>query len=367
MLAFIIILAGIPLGVHLYQRFNPQFGGKLSSDLLERYSKSPNWQRGSFQNPVVTTMNIGFKDVPGLMKKQVVGRKNRAPGIKIPIIPLDRSKFDADDGQTRLVWYGHSVALLRVAGKNILIDPMFGPDASPIGPINTRRFSDKSLEIIDQLPEIDLLLQTHDHYDHLDYQSILRLKSKVKNYWVGLGIGRHLEKWGVNPKLIQEFDWWQEATLDEIRITYTPSRHFSGRGTSDRAKSLWGGWAIKSEVHNLYWSGDGGYGPHFKEIGERLGPFDLGFMECGQYNELWHQIHMYPEEAVWAAMDTICKTAMPVHWAGFTLALHHWQEPVNRFVVEAEKKNQPILIPQIGEVVDLRDTPPLLPWWNEYQ
>ena len=366
MLAFIIILAGIPLGIHLYQRFNPQFGGRLNKQLTERYSRSAYWSKGAFQNLQTTTMNIGFKDAPGLLKQQFNGRKARAPKADIPIIPLDKEAFEKETTEPKFIWYGHSVLLIRMAGKNILIDPMFGPDASPIGPITTKRFSNNSLEIIDQLPEIDLLLQTHDHYDHLDYKSIMKLQGKVKNYWVGLGIGRHLEQWGVKSDMIKEFDWWDEASFEELNITYTPSRHFSGRGTSDRAKSLWGGWAIISKEHKLYWSGDGGYGEHFKEIGEKLGPFDIGFMECGQYNELWHQIHMYPEESVWAAIDAGCSVAMPVHWGGFTLALHHWQEPVSRFIKEAKEKNLEFLTPEIGEISILGNYKKPENWWLNY-
>ena len=366
MLTFLIILAGIPLGIHLYIRFNPQFGGKLSKEHINRYEKSPNWKHGSFKNEQITTMNIGLKDMPKLLREQFTGRKNRAPQSDIPIIPFDKEKFFADDSLVKFSWYGHSVLLLRIGNKNILIDPMFGPDASPIGPINTRRFSKNSLEVIDQLPEIDLLLQTHDHYDHLDYKSILKLQGKVKNYWVGLGVSRHLEAWGIDQTKIREFDWWEDAEFEQIKITYTPSRHFSGRGTNDRAKSLWGGWAIEYEQDKIYWSGDGGYGEHFKEIGHRLGPFDIGFMECGQYNELWHQIHMYPEEALQAAIDSGCKIAVPVHWGGFTLALHHWKDPIERFTNEAIDKNFPILTPEIGEISTLDDLPKSKTWWDRY-
>ena len=366
MISFLIILAGIPLGIHFYIRFNPQFGGKLSATLVERYQKSPQWSQGIFQNTVITTMNISVKNIPGLIRQQITGRKNRAPKKKIPVIPLDIEAFSSVAEQPKFIWYGHSVLLLKIAGKNILIDPMFGQDASPVGPITTKRFSNNTLEIIDQLPEIDLLLQTHDHYDHLDYKSILKLQGKVKNYWVGLGIGRHLEKWGVESSLIREFDWWDEDLFEEINITYTPARHFSGRGTSDRSKSLWGGWVLKSHNYKIYWSGDGGYGDHFEAVGQALGPFDIGFMECGQYNEHWHQIHMYPEEAVQAAIDAGCKKAMPVHWGGFTLALHNWQEPIRRFQNEARNKSLAIITPEIGEIVILDQERDWQNWWELY-
>jgi len=366
MISFLIILVGIPLGIHFYIRFNPQFGGKVNADLIERYQQSLQWQNGIFQNPVLTTINISLKNIPGLIRQQILGRKNRAPQKKIPVIPFDHAAFTAIGTAPKFIWYGHSVLLLNIAGQNILIDPMFGPDASPIGPITTKRFSENTIEIIDQLPEIDLLLLTHDHYDHLDYKSILKLQGKVKNYWVGLGISRHFEKWGVASSIIKEFDWWDSLEFNNISITYTPSRHFSGRGTTDRAKSLWGGWVIKTANHNLYWSGDGGYGPHFTEVGKRLGPFDIGFMECGQYNPLWHQIHMYPEEAVQAAQDAGCSSALPVHWGGFSLAMHHWTDPIERFTNEAEDKNLKIITPEIGEITILGLDGENRSWWKNY-
>ena len=149
-----------------------------------------------------------------------------------------------------------------------------------------------------------------------------------------------------------------------FKITFTPSRHFSGRGLTDRAKSLWGGWVFKAGNHSIYWSGDGGYGPHFKEIGEKLGPFDWGFMECGQYNENWHAIHMYPEEAVQAALDAKLTVATPVHWGGFSLAMHSWKDPIKRFYNEAKKQNLKMISPEIGEVVEVSDAATLKTWWT---
>jgi L-ascorbate metabolism protein UlaG (beta-lactamase superfamily) len=172
---------------------------------------------------------------------------------------------------------------------------------------------------------------------------------KVSQYYVALGTARHLIDWGVDEDKITEFDWWDNDSFADISITFTPSRHFSGRGLTDRAKSLWGGWVFKTNTESIYWSGDGGYGDHFKEVGSRLGPFDFGMMECGQYNENWHQIHMYPEEAVQAALYAGVKKAMPVHWAGFALAQHHWKDPIERFTAEAKLEGLEILTPRIGE------------------
>lgn len=333
-----------------YLFLNPQFGGKVEQKHLLKYTTSPNWKKGKFENLEKTVMDIGPKTLPGLLKEQLKNAPERTPEKPIEVQAFDLDKFSGNN-KPKFVWYGHSVLLLQVNGKNLLIDPMFGPDASPIGPIRTKRYSENTLDLIDSLPHIDAVLITHDHYDHIDYDSIEKLKSKVDTFLVGLGISRHLERWEIALEKISEFDWWDKVMFEDIEIHYTPSRHFTGRGISDRAKSLWGGWVFKTENDAIYWSGDGGYGKHFKAIGEKLGPFDIAFMECGQYNKLWHQIHLHPEESVQAAIDAGAQKIVPVHWAGFKLALHPWKEPVERFVAEAQQKEISVLTPKIGELV----------------
>ncbi|MEQ8237706.1 MAG: MBL fold metallo-hydrolase [Cyclobacteriaceae bacterium] len=346
------------------KKFLKQFGGKITKDKLVNYESSVNWTNGKFLNLEETQMDIKLKDVPSLVYKQLFDTNGRTPADPIPIVAFDHSAFMAESNSAKMIWYGHSVLLMRMNGKTILIDPMLGPDASPIAPFSTRRFSENSLDLIDQLPQIDLLIMTHDHYDHLDLASIEKLKGKTAQYFVAIGIGRHLQKWGISEDVITEFDWWDSRPFGGIDITFTPTRHFSGRGTSDRAKSLWGGWAFKSTVENIYFSGDGGYGKHFQEVGKRLVPFDFGIMECGQYNELWHLIHMYPEESIQAAIDAGVKKAMAVHWAGFALALHHWKDPIERFAAEAKKQNFPVSFPRVGDIFkpsDILDDA----WWHE--
>ncbi|KYG76095.1 MULTISPECIES: MBL fold metallo-hydrolase [Roseivirga] len=326
-----------------------QFGGKLTKELIERYSQSPNWKNGKFENLEDTNMSISLASMPKLLYKQFFENKGRMPETPISVIPFNKQEFLKPSDKAKFIWYGHSAILMRMNNKTILIDPMLGPDAAPIAPFKTARFSKNTLNLIDDFPEIDLLLLSHDHYDHLDLASIERLRPKVKQYYTALGCGRHLEHWGIDPSIIEEFDWWDTSEFEGIEITFTPSRHFSGRGLTDRFKSLWGGWAFKTESENIYFSGDGGYGKHFKEVGERLGPFDFGFMECGQYNEQWHQIHMYPEEAIQAAQDAKVEKVMAVHWAGFKLAQHTWQEPIERFS-EAAQIKLTNLTPQVGEL-----------------
>jgi len=327
-----------------------QFGAKAKKSDIEKYSKSKYWNGKIFENLEVTKMNISIQTLPKLLYKQFCKKEAREPHKPLSIIPFDKELFIQPHQSMRSIWYGHSAILMRLDNKTILIDPMLGSNAAPIAPFTVQRFSQNTLDLIDKFPEIDLVLISHDHYDHLDYDSIQKLKGKTKQFYVALGVKRHLVSWGIDEDTITELDWWDEIPFDGIKITFTPTRHFSGRGLADRAKSLWGGWALKTATENIWFSGDSGYGEHFKEIGKRLGPFDFAFMECGQYNENWHKIHMYPEESVQAAIDANVKNMMPVHWAGFALAQHTWTEPVERFSQEATSKNRSYCLPQIGEL-----------------
>ncbi len=341
-----------------------QFGGKATKANLEQYAQSKNWSGKQFENLEETIMSLSFQDIPKLLYKQFCEKNGREPIGRLPVVPFDKEAFLAPADKAKFCWYGHSVILMRVENKTILIDPMLGSDASPIAPFKTKRFSENTLSLIDDFPEIDLLLMTHDHYDHLDYDSIQKLKPKVKKYWVALGVGRHLVKWGVDENDITEFDWWDQQPEGDIQITFTPTRHFSGRGLRDRFQGLWGGWVIKTASENIYFSGDGGYGPHFKTVGERLGPFNFAFMECGQYNELWSNIHLFPEESVQAGIDAGAEVIMPVHWGGFSLSTHPWKAPVEGFVEAAMRQNMPFMVPQLGEMFTADEAYSTAPWWQ---
>ncbi len=333
-----------------------QFGARPSKLDLEKYSKSRYWNGKIFENLEETTMEFSLSNLPRFLHKQFCKKTDRQPLKPLSILPFNKEVFESGNDSMKSIWYGHSAILMRLNHKNILIDPMFGPDAAPIAPFKVKRFSKETLGLIDEFPEIDLVLISHDHYDHLDYDSVLKLKEKTKQFYVALGVKRHLVSWGIDPVRITEFNWWDESSFENIKITFTPTRHFSGRGLTDRAKSLWGGWVLKTEKENVWFSGDSGYGTHFAAIGTRLGPFDFAFMECGQYNENWHQIHMYPEESVQAANDAKVQNMMPVHWAGFALAQHSWQEPVERFVEKAVNKNMNFIVPKIGELFNSKSS-----------
>ncbi|MEM1214389.1 MAG: MBL fold metallo-hydrolase [Bacteroidota bacterium] len=345
-------------------RFLQQFGGKPTATHKAQYAKSPNWRDGSFQNLLPTDLHISLTKMPEVIYKQLVNRSGQVPTQPLPIIPFDRDAFLAPSDHAKFIWYGHAVVLLRMAGKTLLIDPMFGENTTPIAPMATKRFSNNTLAIIDDLPEIDLVLFTHDHYDHLDLDSVEKLLPKVKQYFVALGVKRHLVAWGVPAERIVEMDWWDTQALGKIDITFTPTQHFSGRGLTDRLMTLWGGWAFKTPTENIWFSGDGGYGPHFSEIGRRLGPFDFAFMECGQYNEDWRPVHLFPDESVQAALDAGVARAMPFHWGGFPLSYQHtWEEPPTDFVAAAEASDLAYALPKLGEIFTAVEAPKDA-WWK---
>ena len=344
--------------------FFKQFGGKVTKELESIYSESTNWRDGSFQNMEHTSMGGGLRDLPKIIYKQLSNRGARAPKQTIPVVPFNARAFLEPSDKAKIIWYGHAVVMLRMAGKTILIDPMLGPNTTPIAPFATKRFSENTLDLIDDFPEIDLILMTHDHYDHLDLASIQKLKHKTKEFYVALGVKRHLQAWEVDSEKVTEFDWWQSLQFHGLDITFTPTRHFSGRGTSDRFKTLWGGWCLQSAEEKIWFGGDGGYGKHFSEIGKRLGPFDFAFMECGQYNKDWHLIHLFPEEAVKAALDAQAKKAMPVHWGGFALSYQHtWKEPADDFVMHATELQLDYSLPEIGELFQIDDIR-RKEWWK---
>ncbi len=342
-----------------FVKISPQFGGKHSKSDLVRYEKSGNFIKGKFQNLIETDLDMDFLKLVRITKKFITGVPNQKPSYKLPQEKVDSTELVRHIqslAPTRLIWFGHSAFLLQIDGKNILIDPMLGSVPSPHPWLGKGRYN-KELPIeIEKLPKIDAIILSHDHYDHLDYESIKKLEGKTEAFYLPLGVGAHFKAWGTDESKIHELNWWQEIKLDNILLAFTPSRHFSGRGLSDRYSTLWGSWVIKGQKDNIYFSGDSGYGPHFKEIGEKYGPFDFSMVECGQYNEEWAYIHMMPEETAQAAVDLKSKIFMPIHWGAFTLALHTWNDPVIRVSKKAEELKIPIITPKIGQEIYINKT-----------
>ncbi len=355
----------IIIGV-LFINLSPQFGGVASKQQQELFSKSKHYKDGKFLNNGGVKMEMSLKDSFKAMWILFKSNSKAEPNKNIAVQKIDSITIANYNSKTRFIWFGHSTFLLQIKGKNLLIDPMFGNVPAPNPLLGNKRFSNKLPIEIEKLPSIDAVLITHDHYDHLDYESIQKLKDKVNMFYTPLGIGIHLLKWGVEKERIIELDWWQEIKYDELTIRCTPAQHFSGRGISDREKTLWCSWIIQSDDENLFFSGDSGYASHFKEIGDQYGPFDFAFMECGQYNNLWPLVHMLPEETAQAGLDIKAKKMMPIHWGAFKLASHSWTDPVERISKKAKELNVDLVIPKIGEIIEigLNDSEEIYPWWR---
>ncbi len=343
---------------------SPQFGGKHDKEDIKRYAESGHYENGKFVNLIPTPMDMSFSNMKKMITQFIKGNPNRKPNFELPVNNIDSIDLVKNESKDRLIWFGHSSFLLQLNNKTILIDPMFGENPSPISWLGASRFSSQLPIEIEKLPAIDAVIISHDHYDHLDYGSIDKLKSKVKKFYTPLGVGVHLESWGINKENIEELNWWDETTHEDIQLVFTPSRHFSGRGIGDNSATMWGSWVIKGKNKNIYFSGDSGYGPHFKEIGKKYGPFDFAMMECGQYDEKWANIHMMPEETAQAAVDVNTNIMMPIHWGSFSLAFHDWNDPVKRVTQKANELNMPITIPEIGQEILLEKiTPEKSNWW----
>lgn len=357
-LGFIVLLV---IAVVIFVNTAPQFGRVPEGADLERIKQSPHYKDGQFVNLIDTPM-ASFMEA---MKKlpDFFSVKRGKPEVSLPV------KFGANtsppvDSVCFVTWYGHSTFLIEMEGKRMLIDPMFGDVSAPIS-FGAHRFKYAQPIPAGAMKNIDAVIISHDHYDHLDYPSIVKLKDKVGHFYTALGVGAHLKSWGVAEDKITELDWWQEADYEGIKLVACPARHFSGRSFTDRNATQWASWIVKGKYNRLYFSGDSGFGPHFKEIGEQYGPFDLAMMECGQYNESWANIHMMPEESVQAGVDVKGKLLMPIHWGAFQLALHEWTDPIERFKNESERLKIPMVHPLIGERFSLGQDFPREVWWME--
>ncbi len=262
-----------------------------------------------------------------------------------------------------VIWFRHSSYMIKSKDFTLLVDPVLSGYASPFS-FFAKSFNGTDIFNVDDFPSIDLLVITHDHYDHLDFKTVTKLNRKVRRILTPLGVGAHLEYWGIESSKIVELDWWETAAVrNEIQITATPARHFSGRGLT-REKTLWASYVLFIYGHKLFLGGDSGYDKQFVQFGEKYGPFDLAILDCGQYGANWPYIHMQPEETVKAAKELNTKMLMPVHWGKFALANHPWNEPIKRIEIEANKFQLPIIAPQIGEPFYIGESMPQHKWWN---
>ena len=343
--------------------------GKAPAGLrLQRIRRSSNYNGKNFQNLVDTPVSREGVSMFKMLRELSKRPANTAPPKPIPSIHTDLQNLP--DGEASLVWFGHSSYLLKIDKVHILVDPVFSGNASPVS-IFAKAFPGSNVYGVKDMPAtIEAVLLTHDHYDHLDYKTILELKTRTNHFYTSLGVGAHLEYWGIEPEKITELDWWESTTLGDLTLTATPGRHFSGRSLK-RGGAIWSAFVLQAPLsdrypagYRLFLGGDSGYEQHFKTIGDRFGPFDLAILECGQYNENWPYIHMMPEETVQAAKDLKATTLMPVHWGKFTLAMHPWDEPVRRVTAAAARAGLPITTPRIGEIVRINQHYPNEAWYD---
>jgi len=328
---------------------------------LNKIQASPQYKDGKFTNPKPLNMNPSF----GMIKKYLFGKEQRSPEEILPQNEIDLSQLEsADTSYLKVTNAGHSSLLIHMDGYRILTDPVYEAKISPVGP--TRFNKDIPLDPT-QLKDIDVVVISHNHYDHLNKYSIKIIHPEVSRFVVPLGVGAQLEKWGVPREKITELDWWDSYDFDEkLTITSTPSQHFSGRGITDRNSTLWTSYVIATLDHNIYFSGDSGYFDGFKTIGEKYGPFDIAFMECGAYNLEWADVHMFPEETVQASLDLKAHYVWPIHWGTFNLALHDWFDPMKRVTKAAETNGVRLLTPIFGQVVEYPSRMQTEKWWAPY-
>ncbi|OHX68373.1 MBL fold metallo-hydrolase [Flammeovirga pacifica] len=351
----------------LFLNFSPEFGGAHSTEDKERYTASGHYNEEGFFNLVPTSLDMNVDSIWATLNDYLEGVPNQRPSRPLDILKINKEEIVNNDSLTRVTWFGHSAFLLEIDDKKILLDPMLGDVPAPHPWLGEKRYYEELPISIKDMPHIDAVFISHDHYDHLDYGSIMQLNDKVDDFFVPLGVGAHFKEWGIETERIHEMNWWEDTKYKQLDIVFTPSRHFSGRGLTDRNATLWGSWIVKGIRHTIYFSGDGGYADHFKEIGQKYGPFDLAMMECGQYNQKWGQIHMMPEQTAQAAVDVKAKLLVPIHWGAFTLALHSWTDPAIRVTKKAKELNMPITTPQIGEPIIIgRKNYPISRWWEKY-
>lgn len=353
------------LGASAYTR-QPKFGTAPEGKRLERIQRSPNYANGEFHNTIPTPM---LKEGQGTMSILVSDAINQVDNLR-PAHPLPHEKVDLkglDPNRDTLVWLGHSSFFIQISGKRILVDPVLSPYAAPVS-FAIRAFDGTTVYTVDDLPAVDVMLITHDHWDHLDHDTVVALERKVSQVFVPLGVGVYFEQWGYAQDKVREGDWYDKLAIDNnFAVHFTPARHYSGRALT-RNKTLWAGFVLESGQRRILLGGDSGYGPHFKELGQRFGSFDLVALDMGQYDPRWPYIHMTPQEASQATQDLNAKALLPAHVGRFSLARHAWDEPFERILAESQGKPYRLATPRIGEALHLdRTEQRFSTWWRVVQ
>ncbi len=341
------------------------FGGSPSAALETKIQASPQFSDGAFVN-VVPQSPTPAGVLWNLAVAQISGDQIRVPPSAIPVVTLAPESFTTPPAAgLRSVWFGHSSVLLEMDGLRFMVDPVFSLYASPVGFAGPKRFHPTPVALQD-MPPVDAVMISHDHYDHLDMNTVRHLASTGTHFYVPLGIGADLQRWGVPQDRIHDMQWWDIIEVGGVKIVSTPNRHYSGRDLFDYKKTLWSSWSIIGPEHRVYYSGDTGYSDHFKEIGQRYGPFDLTIIKVGAYgpSKGWLDVHMTPEQAVDAHGLLGGRRMLPVHWATFNMAHHDWDEPIKR-TLDAAGEAVDVVTPRVGEVVSADRGFTSERWWEQ--
>ena len=347
-----ILLTFIVVSATVFLQFSQQVGGDPGP------YDSENYRDGAFHN--LEDSNTGTGSFLGTALEYLIDDGSRYPSSVLPSIEFAPMNLTGDE--LGITWFGHYSILVQTENFTLVFDPVFGDDNTDPLFFGPSPFEYEHNYELEDLPPIDYVFISHDHYDHLDMDAVKFLSSS--QYIVPLGVEAHLTEWGIPSSNIQEFDWYEEANVsEEMSIVFTPSQHFSGRGISSD-NTLWGSWAIYINDHALYFSGDGGFSSEFSEIGDKYGPFDIAFIEAGQYDEAWSDVHMFPNQTVQAAFDLNAATLLPIHNTKFVLALHGWDEPLEEVTIEGQRRNLTVVTPMLGESFLLSENMPSDAWWR---
>jgi L-ascorbate metabolism protein UlaG (beta-lactamase superfamily) len=335
-------------------------GGRVEGARLARAARSPQWRDDRFTNRLP---RVDGPMLRALGAFAFGGSDHRSPDGPVRRVARTGADFRTPPASgLRVTWLGHSTMLLEIDGRRVLVDPVWGERASPFTFAGPKRFYAPPLPLA-ELPPIDAVVISHDHYDHLDVPTVKALAGRGVRWIVPLGVGAHLRAWGVPEARVTELDWWEAAQVQGLTVTATPARHFSGRGLGDQNRTLWAGWAFAGPAHRVFYSGDTALHEEFAEIGRRLGPFDLTMIESGAYSAMWADVHLGPEQAVLAHRLVRGDVMLPVHWGLFDLALHGWTEPMERVLVAARQAGGRVASPPPGGMVEPATVGAPERWW----